>query len=321
MGGGKIKVLYISGSGRSGSTILGNILGQFQGFFFVSEIHNIWSYYVLENRLCGCGVPASECQVWKAVLDQVCDNIDQTLAREMDYLREHSVRNRYIPEMLAPWQRSRLKSRLKKYLTHLEKLYRAVQVSTSSEVIVDGSKRPTYGYLLDMIPTIDLYVVHLVRDSRAVAYSWLRKKIQPNMGDEQVYMQQYSPARSAIQWSVQNWATQVFWRHSPQRYLLLRYKDLVDKPQQAIRRILDLVQETPSSWPFVADRVVELGVNHAIWGNPSRFETGLVELRSDDQWQTELGRLDKLAVTALTWPLLWKYGYLGKKDALNYAGQ
>jgi hypothetical protein len=44
-------------------------------------------------------------------------------------------------------------------------------------------------------------------------------------------------------------------------------------------------------------------------GNPSRFVTGPVEIRSDDEWESNLKRRDSAVVTALTLPLLRFYGY------------
>ena len=38
----KVKVLFIAGNGRSGSTILDVILGQLEGFFAVGELRRIW---------------------------------------------------------------------------------------------------------------------------------------------------------------------------------------------------------------------------------------------------------------------------------------
>ena len=36
------RVLYILGWGRSGSTVLGNILGEVDGFFCAGELHYLW---------------------------------------------------------------------------------------------------------------------------------------------------------------------------------------------------------------------------------------------------------------------------------------
>jgi uncharacterized protein YndB with AHSA1/START domain len=49
-------------------------------------------------------------------------------------------------------------------------------------------------------------------------------------------------------------------------------------------------------------------------GNPSRFKTGNIDLRPDEEWKVKMRGADKNVVTALTAPLLLKYGYLGRKE-------
>src|SRR5262249_58384738 len=60
-----LQVVYITGSGRSGTTLLGHILGQLEGFCFVGEAMYAWR--ALGQRLCGCGVPLESCEFWSAV--------------------------------------------------------------------------------------------------------------------------------------------------------------------------------------------------------------------------------------------------------------
>jgi hypothetical protein len=64
----RVKVLYIAGSGRSGSTILDNTLGQIDGFFSVGELRYIWERGLIEDRLCGCGERVHQCPFWAAAL-------------------------------------------------------------------------------------------------------------------------------------------------------------------------------------------------------------------------------------------------------------
>ncbi len=54
-----------------------------------------------------------------------------------------------------------------------------------------------------------------------------------------------------------------------------------------------------------------LGQIHSIAGNPDRLRAGPVEVRLDDGWKREMMPGDRRLVTALTWPLLARYGYLG----------
>ena len=65
-----VEVLYIGGSGRSGSTILDSILGQFEGFMSVGEVRFIWKRGLIDDRLCSCGEAFSDCPFWTEVLDR-----------------------------------------------------------------------------------------------------------------------------------------------------------------------------------------------------------------------------------------------------------
>jgi hypothetical protein len=300
MSASKIKVLYIAGWGRSGSTILNDILGQIEGFFSVGEARYIWDHGLIANWPCGCGVPFKECAVWQKVLDEAFGGANCVSAHTLCSLRER-VRTSHLPLILLPGGESWLMSRLGEYPASLERLYRAIQTTIGCRVIVDSSKFPSYAWVLETIPGIDLYIVHLIRDPRGVAYSWRSKA---------ALLGYHSPVDSSLHWSIWNLALEALGRHSSQQYLIVRYEDFVDKPQETIERVLDLVQERAAHLPFVTGQEVQLSTNHTVAGNLSRFQTGLVRLQLDDEWRMRIRPSDRFTVTALTWPLLRKYGYL-----------
>jgi hypothetical protein len=59
-----VKVLYVAGSGRSGSTILDRTLGRVDGLFSAGELCNLWGRSLLARRRYGCGIPVPDC--WAA---------------------------------------------------------------------------------------------------------------------------------------------------------------------------------------------------------------------------------------------------------------
>jgi hypothetical protein len=302
----KVKVLYIAGMGRSGSTILGNILGSIEGFFHVGELHSIWRLNLSENRLCGCGTSFRECDVWRSILGKAFGGIDQVDSSKMlDTLRRQLRTRRTLPLSFRHQGKAILKSRLGSYLDNLERLYHAVQSVTGSQVIVDSSKSPSYGYALSLIPTIDLYVIHLIRDPRAVAYSFTRKKFDPD-GMQQMRVQ---PAvKTAGFWLLWNLATERLLRY-PERYVRVNYEDFIARPVAITDHIVQFVKAGSRHLPFVEDHTVEIKPNHSICGNPERFKTGKVELRLDTEWKSRLEMQDKALVTLLTWPLLLWYDF------------
>jgi hypothetical protein len=306
--GNKIKVLYIAGLGRSGSTILGNILGQVDGFVSVGEVRNIWLHGLIQNKVCGCGAPFAECEFWQPILDEAFGGMGGVDPEKMIRLRESWARTKHIPLMLVPPGRRLIRRRLAEYLDNLGRLYRAVQTTTGSRVIVDTSKFPSYSFAVGMVSSVDLHIVHLVRDPRAVAYSWLRKKLQPDPETPE-YIPQDTPVGTSSRWMARNLGTELLWRRSSKRYLMLRYEDFVAEPRKTIGRVLELVQEETAPLPHVSEHEVKLGANHNIWGNPNRFQTGPVRLRPDDEWISRMEFRDKVLVTVLTLPLLVRYGY------------
>jgi hypothetical protein len=303
-----VKVLYVAGLGRSGSTILANTLGQGEGFFSGGELNFIWKHALIENRLCGCGRPTRECPFWGRVFDGEFGGQSEDLAREMMRLQYSGPRTRHIPLMLTDGGREKIRARLGKFLDNTGRLYKAIRSVSGSRVVVDTSKEPAYGYALGMVPGIDLRVLHLVRDPRAAAYSWAKKKRQPDSADRE-FMHQKTPAQSAVLWDAWNAAIEALWRRTPEKYLRLRYEDFIAEPRASFEAMLKLVGEEGSELPLVGEREVKLGISHTVSGNPNRFDTGAVELKQDQAWTEKMSPRDQRLVTALTVPLLKRYHY------------
>ena len=298
----RIKVLYIAGMSRSGSTILSKILGEIDGFFNAGELIDIWDRGLASDGKCGCGMKISKCEVWRAALDKAFGSQGRIDIQKMVNLRDSACHAKYVPWlMLKPGTESKLKARLNEYLRNLENLYQAIQSITNSRIIVDSSKNIGYAHILTMIPMIDLYVVHLIRDPRATAYSWLRKK-------EGWWRK--TPLDSSVLWNMRNIVTEIFRKKLAGNYIRLYYEDFIAKPQRAVKSILELVQENPVHLPFVTEQDVELGFNHTIFGNPNRLQRGIVKLRLDDEWKG-MKKMDRFTVNILSWPLLVLYGYAG----------
>jgi len=308
VGSDRVKVLYVVGLGRSGSTILANSLGQIPGFFSGGELNFIWRHNVIENRLCGCGRPFRECPVWTKVMDEAFGGMDGVDPREMMRLQNVGTRTRHILMMLTEVGRRSLAERLEKLQISYGRLYDAIGTVTGSRIVVDSSKEPAHGFAMSMVPGVDLYALHLIRDPRAAAYSWLKKKPQPDT-DTREFMHRKSPTMSAALWDSWNASAEALWRRTPERYLRLRYEDFVADPRKSLDKILTLVSERDAEPPLVGEREVKLGVSHTVSGNPNRFETGTVELRTDREWISRMNPRDKVLVTALTFPLLTHYRY------------
>ncbi|MDH3786308.1 MAG: sulfotransferase, partial [Acidobacteriota bacterium] len=182
---------------------------------------------------------------------------------------------------------------------------------TGSKVLVDSSKLPTYLHTLSLIPSIDLHIVHLIRDPRAVAYSWQKaNKLQPDGGSDKETMRRLSPARTSALWVTWNLAGDMLWRKGSAPYLRMRYEQFMEQPRTHTEALLKFLDEDRSLSAFTSEREICMTPDHTVAGNPNRFMTGNVELRPDDAWRPRIKKWHKWTVTGLTWPLLKRYGIL-----------
>ena len=309
----RVKVLFIASTGRSGSTILDRLLGAREGFWSTGELMQVWDRGFRANLLCGCGRPLRECEFWGAVAGDVLEPPDAPSAEAVLELHRYHCRKSTLParalKRLGGSQRYR--GQWRTYSMALGALYHSIRRVSGCRVIVDSSKSFTYALTLARLPEIDLRVVHLVRDSRAVAYSWQRKKRDPSFGGEERFLSRFSPTRIALGWDLANAALGSLSASGALAGLRVRYEDLIERPGAELNRVLAHLGEDLLSASEMATRTLPPGVAHTVSGNPMRFKKGSIELRLDLEWQERMASRQRLLVSALTWPLLLRYGYLG----------
>jgi len=308
----KPQVLYIGGAGRSGSTVLATMLGGFEGFVPVGEVRYLWDRGLVQNHLCGCRRPFRECPFWTDVITDAFGGMAAVDAMDMTARAAAVDRARFVPALARPGLRRQGFSRaLTAYGDIVSRLYQSIVAVSGARVVVDSSKDPSYAFVLEALPSIDLSVVHLVRDSRAVAYSWTRARVRPEIHWTVEYMQRRRPFRSARRWAVNNALFDVLGRGHP-RFVRLRYEDFVAGPTEslaALAALPALARGLDTGHSAAVPRVGDAFV-HSVSGNPSRFDGRPVRLTIDDEWQRSLPARDRRVVTLATAPLLARYGYL-----------
>lgn len=299
-------MLYLAGFGRSGSSILGNVLGQAADFFHGGEMRNIWDDGFMLNRVCGCGLVFAACPFWQAVAKQITEQegIDPIRVRDK---RNQLGRTRQLPWWLLPGVRHQLEYQAHDLVNWIGSTYRIIQEESGAKVLVDSTMSPVYGHLLTQAPQIDLRVVHLVRDPRAVAYSWSKEVVQEEV--EGVPMRRFDPRASATRWLVENFAVRnlLGTRAEMRRY---RYEDFTAEPARIVSEIIDFASGGLGSPPAFRGNRVLIEPSHTVWGNQSRFATGDIEIRSDETWRTHLEPNARRWVELITGRAARQYGYL-----------
>jgi len=305
----KIKVLFIGGCGRSGSTLLDMMLGQVPGFFSAGELRHFWVRGFRENQLCSCGAVFRECALWSEVVREAFGGFDGVDFEGVIAAQRAVDRLKHLFKVARGTGSREFNSNLGRYGRESARLYAAIGKVSGCTVIVDSSKTPTHGFFLKGLPEIDLSTVLLVRDSRAAAFSWMRRKSRPEIRGKNELMPRHSPVTSALVWNARNYFVELLGRTgSP--LIKVRYEDLVAAPEKHLRDIVDFAAPpAPPVFDFIEGHTLVAKSLHQIAGNPMRFHRGRIEIHNDDEWRSKMPAPARLAVTLLTFPWLAKHGY------------
>ena len=271
-------VLYVAGVAHSGTTLLTRVLGAVDGLFAAGEVYGL-ADRLASGDACGCGAPLAECPFWSRVVESA----------DPPRTERRWIQARTLPALMLGRDRACLRA----YRERLTALYRAIAAVSGCRVIVDSSKSPTYAYILRGAPSIDLRMVHLVRDPLATSYSW---SVDPH------YHRTRGPAFGA-RWSL--WNLELETASS----VRLRLEDFARDPAAETRRVLRLVGAEDAELPFVDGNAVALPEHHLIGGDRSRFDTGVIAIRPSTRWESNLSRRRELTTAVAAMPLQLLYGY------------
>lgn len=304
--------VYLAGLGRSGSTLLERIIGELDGVCAAGELVHLWHRGVELDEPCGCGTPFSQCPFWSAVGREAFNGWERVDVARVETLRQQLDRTRRIPAMMRRSSGTTFGAELREYTDHYVRLYDAIRAVSGDDTVVDSSKHPSLAFALAVRGDLDLRVVRMVRDPRAVAYSWTKPTQRPEAvgrnGSTAVFTT-YRPATTARLWLDHNAALSLL-RRLDVPLLTVRHEDVLADPRRAVRRIATWVGlPADLTIPVSDDAVAQLAPAHTVSGNPMRFKTGAVPIVADNTWRTASTARDLATVTAITLPLLHHFDY------------
>jgi hypothetical protein len=282
----------------------------------MGEVVHLWHRGIQLGERCGCGQPFGDCPFWREVGASAFGGWANVDVARVEALRQSIDRSRRIPAVLGRRLRPGFAAQLEEYTSYYRRTYDAVADVSGAQVIVDSSKHPSLAFCLSAQADLDIRVVHVVRDPRAVAYSWTKTVNRPEAttGVEDL-MHRYSPAQTAMFWNSHNLALAALGRTSTPT-LTVRYEDFAAAPRDTLGAIVSwagLGDDVPL--PISPEGVATLTSAHTVSGNPARFNSGQVVISAQNgEARTGLTSTQRRTVTSLTWPLLARYGYSARSD-------
>jgi len=285
-------IIYISGSGRSGSTLLERILHSSSGVSALGELHCLWRLSEAEIT-CSCGSPFRDDPFWGAVLANT--GLDTAAIAEFRRLEGLVCRTGYIARHRFSVEALGADREVQRFLELQFRLFEGIASVSGCPVLVDSSKAGPRAWLLACDPRVR--IVHLYRDPADVIASWRSAKFDPGMGHA---MKRMSIVEAALDW----WKVeQLVCRLERIRPVSrIDYRAFCAAPQEVIGAVLaGLDLRTLPAPHWTAPNAVEQGANyHSLNGNPDRFERGPIEVsaRRTDWSKVKAGERSAIQLTA-----------------------
>lgn len=294
------------GAGHIGSTVIEVVLGTHPHLESVGEVWKLpFAWAAQSERTCACGASVHACNFWQDVRKRW-----KELLGEDGVSRYVGLRSHFEGSPLG-WVRllsggGASGSPLAEYTRLTEAFYEAIRRVRGKMGVVESSLSPKRAYALSRCPSLDLHVIHLVRDGRGVIWS-LKNPAKRGV------VKNFKPApawRTTRYWLAANLQSAwVFGRLRPEKRLRLRYEDFARDPVATLERIGPWLGEDLSGLLTPEGATKQAGAGrHTVGGNRVRMQKQ-VQVRADLGWVEHLPGRDRLLFwTAAGW-LARRYGY------------
>lgn len=266
-----MKIAYVTGLGRSGTTLLDVLLNAHSRMIGVGEVHKLRGFaHLLRNpnpqsldsigNSCACGAPTIwECPFWTRVDAALRERTGRGL-RDLDL----EARDR------ATFERDNYD------------LFAAVAAVAGADCVIDSSKRVTRLRRLLAHPELEVVPIHVIRNPKGRSSSIRRRKGHA--------------LRPAVQFSYRS--LRLFGLLFNRPHLVVHYETLAAQPEAEMRRVMAFL-----GLPFEPAQVSGWADSepHNLAGNAVRRATSS-EISLRETWREELGLPVRAGIDLLAAP-------------------
>ncbi|MEL7190247.1 MAG: sulfotransferase [Pseudomonadota bacterium] len=310
-----LKLIYVAGYGRSGTTLLDIAVGQQECVFAAGEITALPRHVWEHDEYCACRETVSDCGFWGPVVKRWQDkNSDWTMSSYGKLLE----RTEFLFSVKRLFSKLIPNEDITNYKSLTGSLFTEIAAQADTNIILDSSKLPGRASSIHANPDIEIYLVHVVRDGRGVAWSMMKpysikveEGIQKELKPKPLWF-------TAARWFIVNMGAEIMrWRLPKQRSIRVRYEDFVANPEATVKRIMARVGEEYVQ-PDHGGQIMK--PQHQVAGSRHRMKDELV-IKKDVSWKAKMPKGKQFVFSILAAPLLWRYGYFNKSNDDNVANK
>jgi len=291
----------------SGATLLALLVSAHPGIATVGEMNGLIAKENPETYLCSCGRRIRDCAFWAALAAAMgrrgfefdVARFDLSfiprMSRVVYYLRLGSLRHARLDSLRdriiesLPVERRRLTALVARNEAFIESVFE----TAGGHVFLDTSKDRLRLRTMRRFSTLDVKVIHLVRDVRGVVASLVRRG------------RDLDAREAARQWVKLHERIEVGLSGLPAATVIrIRYEDVCRDTASTLRRVWEFCGVDPNAGASADLR----GSPQHLVGNQMRLNN-LLEIRIDERWRS-LFTVDQLRqVEAVAGPLSRQFGY------------
>lgn len=303
-------VLFVGGYGRSGSTIIDLLLSRVKGVTVLGEVRHLFGRTILDDELCNCGKTIRKCDYWNEIISNALtlgysrETIDNSMKTVNRVLSTRQVMN-------PRWRSKDFTQKLDIYISVFNSVYKTASDLSGSKLLIDSSKYPLHLLAMNQSSSINSRNMLLIRDPRAVAYSWTKPKVRTEIHHEVRLMPKYNVVRSALAWNVSNSLTKKV-KNFSDYYRVQKYEDFIIEPLTQVNEIVDFSMD--SKIKINDDIFTDNGSGelHRIAGNPLDSDKKNQEIKinpTDNKWKEKLSSRQKSIIKTICRLQMKEYGY------------
>ncbi len=278
-------ILYIMGTGRSGTTILEILLSNNSDIFGVGEVTHIFQDGFTDDEICSCGKPASVCEHWSSVRQQ-CEWNDADVSK-LNQLFVDIAWHTQFPKVAA----GRVPTDQRVLFNQTNKcLFQTSADISGANIIVDSSKYAGRALELARAFPKNVKVICLTRSPAGLVKAFRKtdaaeQKPKSLSGTLFYYLYTIACFR-VVTWILKS------------RVLRIRYEDMIANPEETLGKIESWANIDLSQTKNILKEKQWLEAGHIITGNRLRRQ-GRVKFRPCEQHVNAEGFLTRSVVSLM----------------------
>lgn len=284
------KLIYISGGGHSGTTILDLMLSSSPEVFSIGEGKYYDDFILGKNSTypCSCNNTYSDCKYWKEIKEKESRKINFEGSLEIKYIFKNFLNIIFFKiRFFQPKQNTAISSWLSSCFEAAKKLKPEMQY------ILDSSKDPFHLYSISSKIEYEIFIIHIIRDCRGYAYSYNN----PQRKAKGFKIKNY--ARSLLEWILVNLLIIKVINSFELPFIRFSYEEFCENPD-ILRKKLNSCLDINIPNDFIS--AINKDIHHNLEGNNLRFKK-VESIEKDDKWEKNLPNFSKLVIGFFSSPV------------------